>query len=264
MNILAVDDEKISLEGLVRSIEKAEPFAEIHSFQKPLEALEFCKNVCYKFDVAFLDIQMRSMNGVELARQIKLLIPDINLIFATGYAEYREDAFDMHASGYLVKPITPEKVREELDNLRCPIKVFEKKRVRFQTFGNFEVFIDEQPVRFRYERTKELLAYLVDRCGALCTSKEIMTVLWENDEHASYVRTLKKDLMDTMQLAGCTNIFFQQWGKLGILPENVECDYYDWQKGKSYALNLYRGEYMNQYGWGEFTNAGLSNNKQQR
>ena len=53
-----------------------------------------------------------------------------------------------------------------------------KNKVRFQTFGNFEVFIDGQPVKFKYNMTKEMLAYLVDRNRALCTNNEIMAVLW--------------------------------------------------------------------------------------
>ncbi len=258
MNILAVDDEKIALEGLESAIRKADPTAQIYSFRKPSETLEFCQNGDKHCEAAFLDIQMRGMNGVELAKQVKLLSPKTNLIFATGYGEYRGDAFDIHASGYLMKPITPEKVRKELEDLRHPVCQSGKNRVRFQTFGNFEVFIDGAAVPFKYEKTKEMLAYLVDRRGALCTSGEIMAVLWQDGDHSAYFRSLKKDLLDTIKEAGCMDIFLQQWGKLGIAVEKVDCDYYDWQKGELYALNLYRGEYMCQYTWGEITNAGIS------
>lgn len=170
------------------------------------------------------------------------------------------DAFEMHASGYVMKPVTPAKLRKELDNLRYPVQSVSKMRVRFQTFGNFEVFIDGQPVKFKYDLTKEMLAYLVDRNGALCTNGEIMAVLWGDKRSSSYLRSLIKDMKDTFENAGCGNVIVRQRGKTGIVRENVDCDYYDWLDGKILAVNLYHGEYMAQYGWSEITNAGMKEN----
>ena len=258
MNILALDDEKLALEGLVSAANKAEPSATIYSFSKPREALEFCKST--PCEVALLDIQMRNMNGVELAKEIKLLNPQTNIIFTTGYADYMKDALEMHASGYVMKPVTPDKIRKELENLRYPVKTVLKNKVRFQVFGNFEVYIEGQPVKFRYEFTKEMLAYLVDRNGTLCTNGEIMAVLWGDKSSSSYLRSLIKDMKDTFREAGCEEIILQQRGKIGICREKVDCDYYDWLDGKIYAVNLYHGEYMAQYSWSEFTNARMQGN----
>ena len=252
MNILALDDEEIALEGLVSATRKAEPSAVIYSFRKPKEALEFCKSTLC--EVALLDIQMRNMNGVEFAKEMKLLNPGINIIFTTGYTDYMKEAFELHASGYLLKPVTPVKIRQELDNLRCPVQSVSRNRVRFQTFGNFEAFIDGKPVKFQYELTKEMLAYLVDRNGALCTNGEIMAVLWEDNCPSSYYRRLVKDMNDVFEEAGCRDVIVQQRGKIGIVREKVDCDYFDWLDGKMFAVNLYRGEYMAQYGWSELTN----------
>ena len=255
MNILALDDEEIALDGLVSAAQKAEPSAIIYSFHKPKEALEFCQST--PCEVVLLDIQMRNMSGVELAKEIKLLNPQTNIIFATGYTDYMKDALEMHVSGYMMKPITAEKVRKELDNLRYPVKNLGKKRVRFQTFGNFEMFIDNQMVRFKYDLTKEMIAYLVDRNGVLCNNNEIMAVLWGDKYSPDYFRSLVKDLKDRLREAGCDDIIVQQRGKIGIIREKVDCDYYDWLDGKIYAVNLYQGEYMAQYGWSEMTNAGI-------
>lgn len=259
MRILAVDDEKIALEGLVSAIKEVEPQAEIYSFQKAGEALEFYRtNAC---EVAFLDIQMRNMSGIDLAKEMKLLNPGVNIIFATGYGEYREEAFDMHASGYLTKPVTPQKVRKELDNLRHPIPTENKKRIQFVTFGNFEVYVDGKPLRFKYDRTKEMLAYLVDRNGAYCTNAEIMAALWEDEKRSSYFGNLRKDLLDTFKEKGCEDVIDAGWGKLRVKREKADCDYYDWCEGKIQAINQYMGEYMAQYSWAEFTNAALNKEK---
>ena len=255
MKILAIDDEKIALEGLVDAIRKAEPSAEIDSFRKASEALNFYRE--HACEVVFLDIQMRNMSGVELAKEMKFINPKVNIIFATGYGDYREDAFDMHASGYLLKPITEKKIRKELDCLRYPVARFSQKRVQICTFGNFELYIDKNPVNFKYDKTKEMLAYLVDRNGAYCKNAEIMAALWQDKTHASYLSNMKKDLMDTLEKFGCREIIESTRGKLRIRTEQIECDYFDWCQGKLHAINQYRGEYMTQYSWAEFTNGEL-------
>ncbi|MGN1158876.1 MAG: LytR/AlgR family response regulator transcription factor [Lachnospiraceae bacterium] len=250
MNIIAVDDEKIALEGLVESIRKAEPEAKIQGFRYAEDALAFHeKHPC---DVVFLDIEMAGMGGVKLAERFKEQNPDINIIFATGYGSYREVAFELHASGYLIKPITPAKVRRELDELRRPVQ--SRKRIRVQAFGNFEAFLDGKPINFKYNRTKEMLAYLVDRKGALCTMGEIAGVLFEDEGgHESYLKSLRKDLIDIVNEAGCGDVIIHQRGKMGIVPDKIECDYYDWCSGKQFTAGSYCGEYMMQYSWGEYT-----------
>lgn len=201
MNILALDDEEIALEGLVAAVRKVEPTAQIYSFNKPKEALEFCRTT--PCDVALLDIQMRNMNGVELAKKVKGVNPNTNIIFTTGYSDYMKEAFDMYASGYVLKPVTPAKLKKELENLRHPVRLDSARKVRIQAFGNFEIFIDDNPIKFRYDLSKELLAYLVDRNGVLCANGEIMAVLWGDKISSSYFRSLIKDLKDVMGKVGC-------------------------------------------------------------
>ena len=251
MIVVAVDDERYALENLVESIHRASPDAQIHRFRYPEDALAFARE--NQVDVAFLDVEMTGMNGVELAEGLKLYHPDVNIIFSTGYGHYRDAAFDLHASGYLTKPITPEKVKKELDNLRRP--VWKPKRVRIRAFGNFEVYLDGNPINFKYSKTKEMLAYLVDRKGALCTNGEIMAILFEDDNgHEAYFRSLRKDLTDILEAAGCGGILSQQRGRIGIIPELVDCDYFNWCAGRPSIGNTYQGEYMTQYSWSEYTN----------
>lgn len=255
MIIIAVDDERFALENLLEAIRRVSPDARVHGFRYPEDALEFAKE--NPADVAFLDVEMVGMNGVELAERLKLYDPDINIIFSTGYGHYRDAAFELHASGYLTKPITPEKVKKELENLRRPVR--NPKRVWIRAFGNFEVYLDGKAINFKYSKTKELLAYLVDRKGALCTNGEIMAILFEDDDgHEAYFRSLRKDLTDVLEAADCGGILSHQRGRIGIVPEQVECDYFNWCNGKRSAGNAYQGEYMSQYSWGEYTNGMLT------
>lgn len=263
MLIVAVDDEKIALEGLVEAIKRAAPDADVYGFRDANQAVDFIKdNSC---DVAFLDIEMRGMNGIELARQMKLRNPRINIIFATGYDEYMNQAFTLRASGYVMKPVTQEKIKLEMENLRNPVQTSAKKELRIQTFGNFEVFYGDEPVKFQYSKTKELLAYLIDRNGALCTNGELMAILWEDEEnaggHISYLKNIRKDLVETLEKYGLKDAVSRQRGRIAIIPEKIQCDYFDWLTGKSTGINAYRGEYMNQYTWSEFTHGDLEKAK---
>lgn len=255
MRMIAVDDEELALNRLMTAIQQAAPEAELHGFFYPEDALAFLQtNGC---DVAFLDVEMADTDGITLAQKLKELNPDVNIIFATGFSHYQGAAFELHASGYLTKPITAEKVRRELAELRRPVAP--GKRVRMQTFGNFEVYVDGMPLAFKYSRTKELLAYLVDRQGALCTMKEIQAILFEDEiGHESYVKSLRRDLQFTLNEAGCGDVLVKQWGKLGVQPKAFDCDYYSWCSGHREGLT-YRGEYMAQYNWSETTNALLTN-----
>ena len=255
MRIIAVDDEKIALEALSDAIKAIVTEDEVVSFRYPEDALEFIKeNPC---DIAFLDVEMAGMSGVELAEELKKYNSEINIVFCTGYGNYRDAAFDLHASGYLMKPITPEKVQRELANLRRPILA--KKKLKVQTFGNFEVYLDGKPLAFKYRRTKELFAYLVDRVGAMCTVGEIIGILFEDDSgREDYFQKLRRDLLSTLEEVGCADAIIHKRGMLGVVVTELQCDYYDYLNNKKTLETVYFGEYMSQYSFAEYTNAHLS------
>lgn len=263
MIIFAIDDEALSLEGLTDAITSASPGAEVYAFQSAREALAFAGKKAP--DTVFLDIEMRDMSGIEAASGFLKMYPKINIIFATGYQEYMPDAFRLHASGYITKPITPAKVRTELQNLRHEVAGEGKCSLRFRAFGEFEVFDKDQPVTFDYAKTRELLAFLVDRNGSLCTSGMLMDALWEDSEgtirHASYLRNLRSDLKRVLREHQAEDILVQRRGLLGIDRTLVSCDYYDYLDGKLSA-DAFEGEYMNQYSWAECRIALLEDKKE--
>ena len=118
MRIYAIDDEPDMLELMHREIQKAAPDAEIRDYSHPGELLTAAKET--PCDAAFLDIRMPDMDGMELAEELKHLNPKVNIIFVTGYSEYKANAFDLRASGYIMKPVSAMDVREELRHLRFP------------------------------------------------------------------------------------------------------------------------------------------------
>lgn len=259
MNIIAADDERIALQLLISSIYEAVPTAKVHGFDSGEDVMAFeCENPC---EVAFLDIDMNDMDGITLAKKLKQKNPKINIIFVTAYKQYAMEALSLHSSGYVMKPVTKEKVEHELENLRHPVSMFTKHKVWVQCFGNFEIFADEVPIKFAHGKTKELLAFLVDRKGVFCSNGEIIGALWgdegERTKKNSYLRDLKADLLTTFAAFGIDETIRKQRGAMAISLEKISCDYYNWMQGDIQALNAYRGEYMSQYSWGELTLGGI-------
>ena len=96
MKIIVADDERLALEQLIYTIREVATDAEIYGFNEPEELMDFAKdNPC---DVAFLDIEMGTMSGLEIAKQLKLWNPKITIILVTAYDQYMAPAVfeDMH------------------------------------------------------------------------------------------------------------------------------------------------------------------------
>ena len=261
MNIIAVDDEKLALESLQSSILKAAPDDTVIGFRNAEQALSFVReNPC---DVAFLDIELRDMNGVELAKKISAIHPQVNIIFTTGYSDYTGQAFELHASGYIMKPVTEEKVQKEMEVLRYAVTQADDKLLTVRTFGNFEVFKENQPLEFRYNTTQELLAYLVNRGGSLCSNNEIICTLWDDEQdvssHISYLKNVRGDLIKALGEVGAEEIIVRQRGKLGVRIDKLDCDLIGFMQGDPDMIKRYHGEYMNQYSWGEYEKGKLDN-----
>lgn len=260
MKYLVLDDEVLAGEYLAMLIKEVDKNAEVIVINNPPKALELFEE---KFSVCFIDIQMPELNGIEFATELKKVYPKTNFIFVTGYSDFMGEAFKLDASDYIMKPANVEQIAHALENLRYSFfenkNRLEEKRIEITCFGNFEILIDKQPVKFKFEKTKELLAYLVHRKGARCTSKEIITNLWEEDGHESYYRMLKKDLQDVLNKLNCGEIIYSERGKIGLTKLDwIQCDYFKWDKDIIEGKKLYHGEYMAQYSWGEEINAFLN------
>lgn len=179
MKVICVDDEPKALKNVLLTMKKVKEVDEAVGFGSPLECLEYLKHE--KADIAFLDIRMREMDGLSLAKKIKEINKNTQIVFLTGYTEYALNAFRIQASGYLVKPAGVEDIRKEVLHIKefSPY-VKPEKRIKIQTFGNFEVYVDGEPVFFSRNRSKELLAYLIDRRGASVTMSEAANILWDD------------------------------------------------------------------------------------
>jgi len=258
MKIIAVDDERIQLEELEEAIKEAIPDAEVISFRKSKEALSYVKELKTKndsVDLAFLDIEMGGMNGLELAKELKDIYEKTNIVFVTGYSQYAVDAFSVPACDYIMKPVSKDGVLKGLERLRNPI-IKNNKRLRVQCFGNFDVFVDNKPLRFSRSKAKEIFAYLVSKKGTRCSNNEIIAAIWENKNDTeslkSQFRQIVADLNYTLKTEGLHDILIKERGYLAVVPDKFSCDMYEFLKDGINSINNYKGKLMMQYSWAEF------------
>ena len=260
MNIIAVDDEQRALNVLIKTIRETVPLAKVYGFSNSIEALEFMKET--KCVVAFLDIQMREMSGIILARKLKEICPKVNIVFVTGYSQYTNEAFALHASGYVYKPVTAEKIVIEMENLRNPVN-WKETGIYINTFGYFELMAQGEVVSFGREKSKEMLAYLVDKKGKPATRREIADVLFEKEEYSratqNYLSKIVKELVTTLERVGAEKILKRGMNSYSVDVNEFSCDLYDYEKENATPdqLNRFQGEYMKQYSWAEVTLARL-------
>ena len=118
-------------------------------------------------------------------------------------------------------------------------------------FGNFEVFYDGLPLKFSYQKSKEVFAYLIDREGSSANINELNAVMWEED-HKSYLRNLIADIQKTLKECHCEDVFIKKHNECSIDVSKVNCDAYEYRKNNPNAIRMYRGEYMIQYSWAIF------------
>ncbi len=119
-NVILVDDRKLILTGGLPILEEVMPNATVTGFTDADEAIEYAK--ANRVALAFLDIELRGTSGLELCRDLLEINPRTNVVYLTAYSEYSLDAWSTGAIGFMLKPITPESVREQLKKLRYPFR----------------------------------------------------------------------------------------------------------------------------------------------
>ena len=254
MRVLCVDDALPIMEDIAEMCRRLPQVGEVTGFTRPREALEWLQT--HPVDLALLDIDMPEINGLMLAEQLKRRHPDAVIIFLTAFPQYAVQAIKLRATGYLLKPVNPEELAEEVAYACSRMPKRPAGHIVAQTFGNFEIFVDGETLPFHRAKGKELLAYLIDRSGKGVTRPDIFAALWEDAPYdrsmQKYLDVIIRSLRETLRNAGIEEILEVKSGYLRIRPEQLDCDLYRFLKGDPEAVNAYRGEYMQGYSWAVF------------
>ena len=245
MKIICVDDERLINEHVVALCRDLPGVEEAHGFHRSGDALRYLQE--HDADVAILDIDVPDMDGIELASRIKESLPQLKILFLSGFAGEKEGAH-----GYLTKPVNRDRLREELAHLPAWEIPEEKEPLYVRTFGGLELLVRGKAAPLE-ETAREMLALLVDQKGCAMTREELGKRLWP-DREAS--RTLKKQteeaadsLCHALKRLGREDILEAKNGTYRIEPRSFACDAYRFAAADIVAVNSYQGGYLRPYAW---------------
>ena len=251
MKAICVDDELFAMKYTVQQCLQLPEIEEAQGFTRSREALEYLED--HPVDLAILDINMPEMDGIALAIRIKQMHPQTAVLFLTAYREYAFDAFSVHPAGYLLKPVSLEELKKEISYVFKDAAAAPQSRIQVRTFGEFELLVDGEPVTFSRAKSKELLAYLVDRQGGSITRAAAFAVLFEDEPYTrqrqKYMDVIIRSLRTTLDECGAGDILEMNRGGLRICPGKLDCDAYRFFSGDEETVKSYRGEYMSAYTW---------------
>lgn len=260
MKVICVDDEPRAVKYTLSQCKQLPEISEAQGFTDAREAIDWLRD--HTADLAILDINMPQIDGITLAARIKQLRPQTAILFLTAYKEYAFDAYAVHPTGYLLKPVSQEKLAAEVRYACGEKNAAPFAHIRVKTFGYFDVYVEDKPVSFKLAKSKEILAYLVDKQGSGVTRAELFAAVWEDGMYDRgmqkqldvYIRSLQESLREY----GAEEILEMEKGTLRVRPETFVCDAYLFFAGDSDAINAYRGEYMSAYSWASMTESILS------
>lgn len=247
MKIIVIDDEIAALNTFLYGIvDRADVECNMF-YSEPLASLDFVKE--NKVDVAFLDINMPTVNGVELAQKLIETDSRIKIIFISGYI-HDEDEIKRKVGdnllGFCYKPYNTDVLHRLIRT--ALLNVDNGMNVEIKTFGNFDIFIDNQPIKFTCTKSKELLALLVDSCGGYISMDYSISRLWP-DKFIGNSKRLYRDALYKLRKELSNNdldIIETSRAQIRLKTDNIKCDYWDYRKCKT---PYYNGIYMAGYNW---------------
>lgn len=269
---IIVDDEKPSTAMLKKLLINSGKVDVVGCFHQSKHALEFLsKN---DVDVAFLDIEIPDINGLELANCISeknKLKNKLAIVFVTAYTKYAVEAFRINALDYLLKPIRVERLNETLDRIiqQLNISIIPAK-IKIKCFGKFKIMAGDVEIKFRTKKALELIAFLIDKNGRSVSRSKIIDNLWSEFDGDKALINFNTTLYYARKALLQQNIdlpIIYKDSAYRLEIENIDCDFFsfmncDLNNGEITKENikyyeeiaaLYIGDYFeaNDYTWAE-------------
>jgi len=264
---IIVDDEQPSLNKLEKQLTGSGLVEVAGKFTEPVKAVELLKRC--KVDVAFLDIEMPDINGIELANRFLEMQDSVAVVFVTAYNQYAVEAFRLNALDYLLKPVSTERLMETLQRIMNQFGMrMQHEKLRVQCFGKFRVTAGNDEIRFRTEKAEELLTFLIDQNGAFISRNKIIDSLWEDfdaDRAIVHFNTTLHYVKKALLSYGIRISIQYDRGSYRLDVNDLDCDYLDFcsfEESKTHvchenisayenAAALYFGEYLSgcDYTW---------------
>ena len=261
MRVIYVDDEELLLENFRLTAKELPRIDALHTFQSGQAALLWAKE--HPVDVAFLDIEMPVMNGIELARRLKEVDENIRIMFVTAFEQYALQAFGVDAVGYLLKPYLSEDIDKQLKKAFY-IKSIPKKEIQIQTMPDLVIKVNGEQLKLGNTKQEELMALLIDRGESGVTKRDAIQCLWLGYSSDSIYWTTMSRLKAILEQAEIGDILVSNGQRKYLNTDKVECDLYQMLQGDAGAIESYKGKYLTRFPWAEERNAQLRRIKEER
>lgn len=187
-----IDDERPALRGLEHLLKMHSEISVIGMYTNPLKGMEEIEQL--KPHVVFLDINMPQLRGIDAASRILDVSPDTDIVFVTAFDQYAVEAFELHALDYMLKPITPERLKKTVERLirkKPTVPNNNERKLQIKCLGEYKVAWEKQePIKWRAEKTKELFAFLLQYQGRDISKDELLDKLWPEDAPDKAIRQL--------------------------------------------------------------------------
>lgn len=199
LTILIVDDEKLERNGIKFLLKREQEEFNILEAGNGKDALGVLAT--HHVDILFSDVKMPYMNGLELARQVKEMYPDMELVIFSGYNDfsYAREALRYGVVDYVLKPVDPDEFKKTLDRVRKNIcvRMEEKQKQDRRTDYLMKYFLIEYLYKGTGE-TEERLRKFADADSFLCRSVRMILVgaangLFETEEE-HFISSLREQL----------------------------------------------------------------------
>lgn len=263
MKLLVVSINNKTLDHLVVQARNSEGKPEV----KEAASLSLAEEVLRKevFNIVMLELDADGKGTIDVRQVVQRfrdIQPDLYVVVVTQHVLLALDSFKARANAFLLKPVFITDLNSELEYYLKHYSIQMPKKVIVKTFGNFDVFVDGIPLVFQRSKSKELLAYLIDRRGCFVTNRQAIGVLWEERPHDqsldSMYRTVLASLTNSLKAFGIDWILIKNRNNVAVDTTKFYCDYYQILKDGD-GKNTFTGEYMLNYSWAENTAAALQN-----
>lgn len=275
-NAIIVDDERPALDILRLLLEKTGQICVVGAFMSAADAIAEMQSL--KPDVAFLDIEMSDMSGLELAEKIIDTGIDIEIVFVTAYDKYALEAFRVNAIDYILKPFSSDDIARAITRLKKvkplpAVSQMPADKGRIYCFGRLSVYGAgcRETVKWRTSKTEELFAFMLQNLNSEVAKWKITQVLWPECEAEKQLNTnLYTTVYKVKKTLLSANIQFSFTFINGRYKLELPDVYIDASEFKTItdaeiavsetsierykkALSLYKGNYLeeNEYFWSQ-------------
>lgn len=186
---ILVDDEKLSLIPMIEKLKQYNEIDIVKAYSDPNQVLSDMKDI--HFNVAFLDIEMKKIDGLTLAKEIHLINPNVQIVFVTAHSEYAIHAFELDSTDYLLKPVTTRRLDKTIHRLKQnlnrianqPLDSTPTNELIVKTFGELLLYYNDKPVSFKTAKVKELFAFFITYRNTYIHRDIIIEKLWPNHDY---------------------------------------------------------------------------------